>query len=175
MAVLFHGALFDSALLELKIHMLTRLVTRDDAEYLFKWRNDPHTIAMSLNSMPVNWNEHIEWLQCALNDEKKLLILCYLENSAPVGFVRFDVYHHYAEVSINLNPCSRGKGLAKRCLTAALERFKKEFQRPTQIKARIKIENKASQRLFTSAGFTYFKAQDKISFYALDLTLFQKT
>ena len=175
MAVLFHGALFDSALLELKIHMLTRLVTRDDAEYLFKWRNDPHTIAMSLNSMPVNWNEHIEWLQRALNDEKKLLILCYLENSAPVGFVRFDVHYHHAEVSINLNPRCRGKGFAKRCLTAALERFQREFRMPTQIIARIKIDNKASQRLFIGAGFTYFKAQDNITFYALDLTLCQKT
>ena len=175
MAVLFHGALFDSALLELKIHMLTRLVTRDDAEYLFKWRNDPHTIAMSLNSMPVNWNEHIEWLQRALNDEKKLLILCYLENSAPVGFVRFDVHYHYAEVSINLNPRCRGKGFAKRCLTAALERFQREFRKPTQIIARIKIDNKASQRLFTGTGFTYFKAQDNITFYALDLTSSQKT
>ena len=155
--------------------MLTRLVTREDAEYLFKWRNDPHTIAMSLNSMPVTWDEHINWLRDALNNEKKLLILCYLKNSAPVGFVRFDVYYHYAEVSINLNPCSRGKGLAKRCLTAALDIFKKKFQRPTQIIARIKIENKASQQLFTSAGFTYFKTLDDIAFYALDLTLCQKT
>ena len=155
--------------------MLTRLVTREDAEYLFKWRNDPHTIAMSLNSMPVTWDEHINWLRDALNNEKKLLILCYLKNSAPVGFVRFDVYYHYAEVSINLNPCSRGKGLAKRCLTAALDIFKKKFQRPTQIIARIKIENKASQQLFTSAGFTYFKTLDDIAFYALDLTLCLKT
>lgn len=174
MAVLFHGALFDSALLELKIHMLTRLVTRDDAEYLFKWRNDPHTIAMSLNSMPVNWNEHIEWLQRALNDEKKLLILCYLENSAPVGFVRFDVHYHHAEVSINLNPRCRGKGVAKRCLTAALERFKKEFQSSTLIKARIKVENEASKRLFTGVGFTSFKVQDDIIFYSLDLTPYHK-
>ena len=155
--------------------MLTRLVTREDAEYLFKWRNDPRTIAMSLNSMPVTWDEHINWLRDALNNEKKLLILCYLKNSAPVGFVRFDVYYHYAEVSINLNPCSRGKGLAKRCLTAALDIFKKKFQRPTQIIARIKIENKASQQLFTSAGFTYFKTLDDIAFYALDLTLCLKT
>tara|TARA_Y100001001_G_scaffold130461_1_gene129780 strand:+ start:315 stop:782 length:468 start_codon:yes stop_codon:yes gene_type:complete len=155
--------------------VLTRLVTREDAEYLFKWRNDPHTIAMSLNSMPVTWDEHINWLRDALNNEKKLLILCYLKNSAPVGFVRFDVYYHYAEVSINLNPCSRGKGLAKRCLTAALDIFKKKFQRPTQIIARIKIENKASQQLFTSAGFTYFKTLDDIAFYALDLTLCLKT
>ena len=155
--------------------MLVRLVTRNDAEYLFKWRNDPHTIAMSLNSMPVNWNEHIEWLQRALNDEKKLLILCYLENSAPVGLVRFDVYHHYAEVSINLNPHWRGKGVSKECLTAALKRFQREFRKPTQIIARIKIDNKASQRLFIGAGFTYFKAQDNITFYALDFTLCQKT
>ena len=49
--------------------MLTRLVTREDAEYLFKWRNDPHTIAMSLNSMPVTWDEHINWLRDALNNE----------------------------------------------------------------------------------------------------------
>ena len=155
--------------------MLTRLVTRDDAEYLFKWRNDPNTIAMSLNSTPVTWNEHIDWLQHALNDEKKLLILCYLEKSSPVGFVRFDVYYRYAEVSINLDPHCRGKGYAKRCLTAALERFKKKFHRPTLIQARIKIENEASKRLFTGVGFTYFKAQHDIIFYALDLTSCQKT
>ena len=136
--------------------MLTRLVTRDDAEHLFKWRNDPHTIAMSLNTMPVIWNEHIDWLQRALSDEKKLLILCYLENFAPVGFVRFDVYYRYAEVSINLDPHCRGKGYAKRCLTAALERFKIEFQRSMLIKARIKAENKVSQRVFTKFNHYIF-------------------
>ncbi|MCG7641183.1 MULTISPECIES: GNAT family N-acetyltransferase [unclassified Alteromonas] len=150
--------------------MLTRFVTRDDAEYLFKWRNDPHTIAMSLNSMAVTWNEHIDWLQHSLIDEKKLLILCYLENSAPVGFVRFDVHYHYAEVSINLNPRCRGKGFAKRCLTAALERFQREFRKPTQIIARIKIDNEASQRLFTGAGFSYLRTRDNIAFFMLDLT-----
>ncbi|WP_052010005.1 MULTISPECIES: GNAT family N-acetyltransferase [unclassified Alteromonas] len=155
--------------------MLSRLVTRDDAEYLFQWRNDPHTMAMSLNSRPVTWKEHIGWLQHALNDEKKLLILCYLEDAAPVGFVRFDVYCRYAEVSINLDPHCRGKGYAQRCLTAALERFKREFQSSTLIKARIKIENKTSQRLFTGAGFTYLTTQDNITFYTLDLTSFQKT
>ena len=155
--------------------MLTRFVTRDDAEYLFEWRNDPHTIAMSLNSMPVTWNEHINWLQHALNDERKLLILCYLENSAPVGFVRFDVHYHHAEVSINLNPRCRGKGFAKRCLTAALERFKKKFQRPTVIKARIKIKNEASKRLFTGAGFSYLRTRDNIAFFMLDLTACPKS
>ncbi|MEQ3641407.1 MAG: GNAT family N-acetyltransferase [Alteromonas sp.] len=150
--------------------MLTRLVTRSDAEYLFKWRNDPHTIAMSLNSMAVTWNEHVSWLQHALNDKKKLLILCYLEDADPVGFVRFDVHRRYTEVSINLNPRCRGKGYAKKCLTAALERFKKEFQRSTLIKARIKIENDASKQLFTGAGFRYLTTQDNITFYSLDLT-----
>ena len=145
--------------------MLTRFVTRDDAEYLFKWRNDPHTIAMSLNSMAVTWNVHLDWLQHSLIDEKKLLILCYLENSAPVGFVRFDVHYHYAEVSINLNPRCRGKGFAKRCLTAALERFQREFRKPTQIIARIKIDNEASQRLFTGAGFSYLRTRDNIAFF----------
>ena len=154
--------------------MLTRLVTREDAEYLFKWRNDPHTIAMSLNSMPVTWNEHINWLQHALNDERKLLILCYLKNSAPVGFVRFDVHYHYAEVSINLNPRCRGKGFAKRCLTAALERFKKEFQSSTLIKARIKVENEASKRLFTGVGFLYLRTQTDIAFFTLDLSAYSK-
>lgn len=155
--------------------MLTRLVTRDDTEYLFQLRNDPHTMAMSLNSRQVTWKEHVGWLQHALNDEKKLLILCYLENAAPVGFVRFDLYCCYTEVSINLDPSCRGKGYAKRCLTAALERFKRDFQKSTLIKARIKIENKASQRLFTGVGFTYLTMQDNIKFYTLDLTSCKKT
>ena len=154
--------------------MLTRLVTHEDAEYLFKWRNDPHTIAMSLNSMPVTWDEHINWLRDALNNEKKLLILCYLKNSAPVGFVRFDVYYHYAEVSINLAPHCRAKGYAKKCLTAALERFKREFQSSTLIKARIKIENEASKRLFTGVGFLYLRTQNDIAFFTLDLSAYSK-
>ena len=97
---------------------------------------------------------------------KKNCLFCVTWKIPPLlGFVRFDVHYHYAEVSINLNPRCRGKGFAKRCLTAALERFQREFRKPTQIIARIKIDNEASQRLFTGAGFSYLRTRDNIAFF----------
>jgi len=46
--------------------MNIRLATRDDAQLLLAWRNDPLTRAMSKSMDEVQWDEHVRWLNSRL-------------------------------------------------------------------------------------------------------------
>ena len=68
------------------------------------------------------------------------------------------------EVSININPYFRGKGLGREFLSrsiATLTKRKPGFV----IQARVLVENHRSKRLFNSCGFVIASIRDKIVYY----------
>ena len=70
------------------------------------------------------------------------------------------------EVSININPQFRGKGLGKEFLSQSIAKFIK--RKPGFVmKARVLIENQRSKRLFKSCGFVVSSIRDKIVYYTL--------
>ena len=68
-----------------------RIAKNEDSLDLFLWRNNSHTISMSLNKSKVLWEDHVVWLNKLLKENKSYLFLGILKNKK-IGMVRFDFY-----------------------------------------------------------------------------------
>ena len=68
-------------------------------------------------------------------------------------------------ISINLSPHMRGKGLAKKCLSSAIDYFKTSFAKVSFIDAEIKSQNIASKAVFAGVGFVLEKESDNVLYY----------
>jgi len=134
-----------------------RKATPDDASDLLAWRNDPVTRAMSRNSDPVEAADHARWFQSALQDATCTLLIGE-DDSRKIGMVRLSRGEE-TEVSINLNPAVRGRGLSRELLMQALA------QESGALLAVIKPKNLASIRLFEGAGFVLEDTHDGLSRY----------
>lgn len=132
-------------------YMKLRKATMDDCKDIFIWRNDATTRKMSIDTKEINFEDHVNWLENALNNNELKLYIIEYENSK-IGVVRFDRDGHDLIISINLNPAFRGQGLANNSLTLAIDEIRKEWVFD-KIIAKIKSENKASFKLFERCGF----------------------
>ena len=132
--------------------MHIREAVESDCTFIFHWRNDIYTKKMSLNNSKISFDKHLSWFKESLNNPLKLIYIG--ENDCEkIGVCRFDldINNLTAEVSINVNPIFRGKGLGKDLLISSIEEFEKENK--YLLVANIKKENIASQNLFEYAGF----------------------
>jgi RimJ/RimL family protein N-acetyltransferase len=127
------------------LSLTVRKATADDASDLLAWRNDPQTRAMSRTTEPVEAADHARWFKRTLQDSASTLLIGE-DDGRKVGMVRL-VRGEETEVSINLNPAVRGRGLARQLLALALA------EERGAVLAVIKPENLPSIRLFEGAGF----------------------
>ena len=134
-----------------------RNATKKDVKNIFEWRNDSDSIAMSLSSKVISWDEHLKWYRSALKDDNIMITICEFENrqNQEIGMVRFDFdpLKNSASISINLNPIARGKSIGQYCLRAAINFMQKKNKNFKKIVADIKKENIASIKSFEKAGF----------------------
>lgn len=138
-----------------------RKATEADARSVWEWRNDPQTVAASLSGSEVEWEEHLLWYTKALEDaEREMMILQEGDNA--IGVVRFDrIDEQVAEVSINIAPPARRRGVGVRALTLALEMAESGGRYRTLI-ARVRSDNEASLRAFAAAGFQEEGSEDGV-------------
>jgi RimJ/RimL family protein N-acetyltransferase len=125
--------------------LILRKATEADALEVLAWRNDPLTRAMSRTHEEVSQAAHLAWFARVLADPRAILLIGELAGEK-VGMVRFDCGAE-TEVSINLNPAHRSRGLGYALLSQALA------WAPGEVVAEIRDENLASQQLFERAGF----------------------
>jgi RimJ/RimL family protein N-acetyltransferase len=137
--------------------MFVRKATRADAPDVLSWRNDPLTRSMSRAQDEVEEAPHLDWFEKALRDPSRTLLIGELDGQK-IGMVRFD-HGDEIEVSININPACRGKGLSRALLTQSMA-----WVRGT-IVAEIRPENLASRRLFEHAGFSFDGVRDDLRRY----------
>ncbi len=125
--------------------MIVRKAVEADALDIWAWRNDPHTRAMSRTQDFLEQEAHLEWFSRALRDAN-LTLLIGEDGNQKVGTVRFD-HGDETEVSININPLCRSQGLGYALLEEAMRQI------DGNIRAEVREDNFASQRLFERAGF----------------------
>ena len=132
--------------------MKIRQAIQDDSEDIWYWRNDAITRNMSFQTKEISKDENLDWFTSSLASKDRLLLIGFDEFSK-IGICRFDLStsSKIAEVSINLNPANRGKGLSKELLTLSIKFFLSKHDNP--IIARIKKQNIPSIRLFESCNF----------------------
>lgn len=125
----------------------------DDSELIWLWRNDPVMRAMAKTSDPITWADHAAWFDRTLARPSSSLYLIEVDYS-PAAMVRFDALDGEAAVSINVNPDLRGRGVGRRALVMACERYAAEAASPRpRVVAEVRVGNAPSLRLFRSAGF----------------------
>lgn len=129
-----------------------RPAVQADAAALLTWRNDPRTVAASLNPVTVSSDEHARWFAGVLRDPFRVLLIGEVDAIA-IGMCRFDLEQHSAEVSINLDPTQRGRGHGRQLLAAALGEVGASHPELDVIVASVKADNDASLALFAGAGF----------------------
>lgn len=129
-----------------------RRATLDDTQRLFDWRNDPITCANSVNTEPVQWDGHVNWLKKSLVSEDRKLLVAEIDG-VPVGTVRYDRHPNGWELSWTVSPEHRGRGVGRKMVQAALDELPAHY-------ATIKRENIASQKIAKSVGFALSKDDD---------------
>jgi RimJ/RimL family protein N-acetyltransferase len=111
-----------------------------DATLLFQWRNDAQTRAMSFSTVPVLWDDHIEWLTRRLEADTPHLYIVEIDG-VPVGTFRIDG----ETINYTIAPEKRGNGYATLMLLQAYHLFGPKH-------AEIKSENLASICAAKKAG-----------------------
>lgn len=135
--------------------MMFRPATMEDAQLLFDWRNDPSTRAASHNTQAIEFSSHVQWLERALADKNRRLLIAMVDGIA-VGTCRTDHAGGATELSWTVAPHARGKGIGRKMVT--------ELARATQppLTAEIRADNAASIKIAEAAGFSIVRASDGI-------------
>ena len=108
--------------------LIARNVDVEDSKVIFDWRNDDLTRKMFRTSELVEYECHCKWLAATLKNTNRCLLMCEPDGRrAKSDVVRFDVEGQSAELSINLSPLERGKGLAPKCLAFAKDYFERQY------------------------------------------------
>lgn len=129
-----------------------RTATRDDADRLLGWRNDPETRASSFDGKAVTREGHLAWLQATLANSDRALLIATLDADAPVGVLRLDRQGRTATISVTVAPEARGHGLSVPLIRAGLRTA--GVLGCDLVDAFIRPENLPSLRAFSSAGFS---------------------
>ncbi|MBE0351603.1 UDP-2,4-diacetamido-2,4,6-trideoxy-beta-L-altropyranose hydrolase [Pseudoalteromonas lipolytica] len=130
-----------------------RLATKKDENLLYRWQSNPHIRQFFRNPNAVTFNEHATWFRNSLKLSSRTIYIIELgsnSNALPVGTLRFDkVNSQQYEVSILIDHNFQNQKLGWRALKSTPKKF-----RSKEIIASVHIDNKASQQLFLSAGYS---------------------
>lgn len=134
------------------MNLKLRPIKSEDLKKVFEWRNDPEVRKNSLTQHIISMNEHNQYWNRFLSNEKNLAYIIVKDNSTDIGVLKLKYQDTgTSEVDIILSKDYRGKGTGKQVLDAAKEKaFKKGIKKLT---AKIKHDNIASIKTFEKCGF----------------------
>ena len=135
----------------------------EDIDLLFEWANDPTVRRNSFNSAPISYENHVKWLRNVL-ESKDICQYILMDNGTPVGQIRLTIEDDMAEIGYSISSENRGKGYGHIILQLMAEEVHKNIPGIRRLIAKVKQENRASRRLFESAGY-----EMKYSCYSLDI------
>lgn len=129
-----------------------RPASMEDAPLLWEWANDPLTRDRSLDTRPILWSDHLDWLEEMLGRDDALAFIGE-QHGTPVGIVRFGLQGDKSVISVTVAPDVRGRGVGSRLIRRATALSVELWQVP--VEAVIRPENMASIRSFERAGYLF--------------------
>ncbi len=136
-------------------------VTTKDSPYILHWRNDKYSRRYSGNQKIISKEEHRFWLSNELKNKKNILLVAR-KNNIRVGFIRYNFLEsNIYEVSINLNPKYRNKGIGEIFILKS-ENF---LSKNCLIYANVKKNNKISNLFFKKVDYTMIKSGKSINIF----------
>lgn len=131
-----------------------RRATFADARLLFDGRNSDTVRRWSSESAPLAWDDHCNWLQAALDNPRRLLLVGE-GAGGPLGMLRYDLLDDVrARVSLYLFEPRLGLGWGRALLAAGERAVRRHWPGLQVITAQVLPGNQASLRLFSGAGYT---------------------
>lgn len=137
------------------------------ARLVMEWRNDPITLAMSYHHKPKAWDDFwVEFKNLCAAQGGVLGPSFVIADGERVGFIYYRPVPHpgnlagqTVDISINIASAARGKGLGTATLKAACNYL--AASGIDSVYAESRIENAASIKAFTAAGFDSLGAATK--------------
>jgi RimJ/RimL family protein N-acetyltransferase len=145
------------------------LPTEEHALMVMTWRNDPMTLSMSFHREPKLWETFWPEFQETyfLNPPELHPVFARLEGKR-IGFLKFNPVPHpfglprsTVDISINIAPASRAKGLGRKVIAASLEHLRSRGV--GSVFAEVLAHNEASIKSFTAVGFMPIGTRDKLN------------
>lgn len=127
--------------------VLLRAAEPCDAKIMYDWQSNADTRKYARNQHMPSFRDHKNWLNEKLANPSCLFTIAEVDN-VPVGLLRLDRAVEGAEISIVVEPESRGRGLG-----SAMLRLARALVPGETLLAYVKSGNRASISLFESAGF----------------------
>lgn len=148
-----------------------RCAEESDIDQYLRWANEAHTRQNSVYTEPIDFETHKSWFYRKLQDADSYLYVVE-KDAIPIGQVRFDLNADVAEVSFSLEECFRGKGVGGELLKIALHELFCDCKCVNYIRAIVKVDNIASNRIFFNIGFTLFESDQSsgLNSYRLGLS-----
>ena len=135
-----------------------RKATIEDCRSIYSWRTSPINSASSFTGSSFSYEDHTAWFTKYLEDTESLMLIVSF-NDKPCCVLRFDGDWEEKTVSIYMVPSFHGFGLGIQCLLLGERYLKEELQGlRCNLIAEIMMDNKASFKLFSRAGYIYSMA-----------------
>ncbi len=134
---------------------------------IMQWRNDPVSLSMFYHQEPKVWESFWpEYRDTYFGTPGTPSPVFGIDQAERVSFLRFQLIANPEEldgrvvdISINVRPDGRGRGIGTRSLRALLPYLR--GQKIDGVYAEVKSENIASQCMFTAAGFEHVAPRSK--------------
>jgi len=129
-----------------------RSATLDDTKIIFKWQRSNETRKYFNNTTCPTYDEHHKWMKTRVQNNKGYFNII-LFSGVPSGVLRMEKVDKYNDgylISILIAPEFRNKGIGRTALMLARELLPK-----SKFYAEVSKENKASIKLFLSAGYIF--------------------
>ena len=137
---------------------------KEDLVDIFFWRNNFYSRKMFKKKNKIKFFHHKIWYLNSLRSKLTVILICKTleKHQSKIGVVRFNLLKQkqIAEVSINISPKMRRKGLGSICLKKSIKFFKKKFADYKYLIADIKIINIPSIKIFKNSGFEIIKKKN---------------
>lgn len=129
--------------------------TTVDCNLIYNLSSDPLVRANSFNSEPIFYENHVKWFNKVINDSDILFFLVF-EGDDFVGqirFVRTCEESNECVISLSITPEYRGKHIGRDFMDLGISEMEKNWKKIEIVKAEVKCENEASNKLFMKDGF----------------------
>lgn len=121
-------------------------------DLLYEWANDKHVRKNSFNSATIPYNDHKHWFENCMTDNNTVMyILC--DNESKIGQIRLDCNQSVATINYSISKENRGLGYGKIIIQLVEKNIVIDKPHITCIKAFVKRDNIASQKVFEDNGY----------------------
>ncbi len=146
-----------------KEKLTLRYATIEDCDLLFKWANDKETRKNAFSTEPIPYDTHVKWFNNKMKSDNCKILILQMED-IPIGLLRLDYENDTATISYSIDSDHRGKGFGKEIVLQSYNYFLENNKGCKYLKALVKYENIASQKIFEKLDFEKIEEKHNLKY-----------